>query len=284
MLNCGRLTQSSCLCVDLQLLKVWPVCRNVKQYPEAKQIDGLLVMRIDSPIYFANVIPVREAIAKYQRRTIRALVPRGIALRYIIIDMSPVTDIDASAVHWLKVCRCSCLALLNVGSAGSCRSCSGGIRQVELAVKIACSYLGHVGQLKFVVCFPWMQEHCLSSGCRAHHAVPVRHRQHGGGKMLGVHTTAVMSDTWRGCALKITDLWLKLQQWSVCSLSPAHSSPSNVGLSMVRIAPCAYGETGTQPAGLDCRPEGAEHAASAGQPKQASHAAAQQLQPHAPPG
>ncbi|KAK9819516.1 hypothetical protein WJX74_003191 [Apatococcus lobatus] len=78
------------------------VYRNVKQYPEAKQIDGLLVMRIDSPIYFANVIPVREAIAKYQRRTIAALVPRGIALRYIIIDMSPVTDIDASAVHWLK--------------------------------------------------------------------------------------------------------------------------------------------------------------------------------------
>ena len=61
-------------------------------------------MRIDSPIYFANVIPVREAIAKYQRRALRALVPRGIALRYIIIDMSPVTDIDASAVHWLKVC------------------------------------------------------------------------------------------------------------------------------------------------------------------------------------
>ena len=88
-------------------------CRNVKQYPEAKQIDGLLVMRIDSPIYFANVIPVREAIAKYQRRAIRALVPRGIALRYIIIDMSPVTDIDSSAVHWLKVCPCgpsSCLS------------------------------------------------------------------------------------------------------------------------------------------------------------------------------
>ncbi len=81
----------------------WP-CRNVKQYPEAKQIDGLLVMRIDSPIYFANVIPVREAIAKYQRRAIRSLTPRGVPLRYIIIDMSPVTDIDASAVHWLKVC------------------------------------------------------------------------------------------------------------------------------------------------------------------------------------
>ncbi|KAK9853863.1 hypothetical protein WJX84_006158 [Apatococcus fuscideae] len=86
----GRLPQTS-------------VYRNVKQYPEAKQIDGLLVMRVDAPIYFANVIPIREAIAKYQRRTLRHITPRGIALRYIILDMSPVTDIDASAVHWLKV-------------------------------------------------------------------------------------------------------------------------------------------------------------------------------------
>ena len=65
----------------------------------------MLAMRIDAPIYFANVIPIREAIAKYQRRTLRALTPKGIALRYIILDMSPVTDIDASAVHWLKVRR-----------------------------------------------------------------------------------------------------------------------------------------------------------------------------------
>lgn len=75
----------------------------MKQYPDAKQIDGMLVMRIDSPIYFANVIPVRNAVAKYQRRTIRALTPRRVSLRYIILDLSPVTDIDASAVHWLKV-------------------------------------------------------------------------------------------------------------------------------------------------------------------------------------
>ena len=83
----------------------------MKQYPDAKQIDGLLVMRIDAPIYFANVIPIREAIAKYQRRTLRHLSPKGIPLRYIILDMSPVTDIDASAVHWLKV-RC----ILSTGS------------------------------------------------------------------------------------------------------------------------------------------------------------------------
>ena len=95
------------LCHLWQTSCAW--CRNVKQYPDARQIDGMLVMRIDAPIYFANVIPVREAIAKYQRRAIRANTPRGVQLRYIIIDMSPVTDIDASAVHWLKVSPCKAL-------------------------------------------------------------------------------------------------------------------------------------------------------------------------------
>ena len=31
------------------------VYRNVKQYPEAKTIPGLLVVRIDAPFYFASV-------------------------------------------------------------------------------------------------------------------------------------------------------------------------------------------------------------------------------------
>lgn len=38
------------------------LCRNVKQYPEATQVDGMLLMRIDSPIYFANVATIRDAL------------------------------------------------------------------------------------------------------------------------------------------------------------------------------------------------------------------------------
>ena len=37
-------------------------CRNVKQYPEAKEQEGMLLVRIDSPIYFANVASIREAL------------------------------------------------------------------------------------------------------------------------------------------------------------------------------------------------------------------------------
>ena len=36
------------------------VFRNVKQYPEAQQYPGILAVRIDAPLYYANV-PVRTS-------------------------------------------------------------------------------------------------------------------------------------------------------------------------------------------------------------------------------
>ena len=38
------------------------VCRNILQYPEAQEQEGMLLIRIDSPIYFANVAPIRDTI------------------------------------------------------------------------------------------------------------------------------------------------------------------------------------------------------------------------------
>ena len=77
--------------------------RNVKQYPEAHEVDGLLLLRIDAALYFANVNPVRDALHKYEQRAIRESERRGVPIRFIAIDLSPVTDIDASAVHFLAV-------------------------------------------------------------------------------------------------------------------------------------------------------------------------------------
>lgn len=37
-------------------------CRNIKQYPEAMEQDGMLLVRIDSPIYFANVAPIQKSL------------------------------------------------------------------------------------------------------------------------------------------------------------------------------------------------------------------------------
>ena len=82
------------------------MCRNVKQYPEARQVDGLLLLRIDAPLYFANVNPVKDALAKYERRAQEAAEKQGQTLHFIIIDLSPVYDVDASAIHFFKVHAC----------------------------------------------------------------------------------------------------------------------------------------------------------------------------------
>lgn len=40
---------------------------------------------------------------KYQKRAQLQLASRGQKLLFIVVDLSPVTDIDASAVHFLMV-------------------------------------------------------------------------------------------------------------------------------------------------------------------------------------
>ncbi len=77
--------------------------RNVKQYPEAREVEGMLLLRVDAPLYFANVNPVKDALYKYEQRAKEVAAAAGRSLHFIIIDLSPVNDIDASAVHFFKV-------------------------------------------------------------------------------------------------------------------------------------------------------------------------------------
>jgi len=69
------------------------IYRNIKQYPEAKKTDGILCMRIDAPIYFANTQHVREKLIKYMNMT-----PD---VHTIIMDLAPVSHIDTSGLHIL---------------------------------------------------------------------------------------------------------------------------------------------------------------------------------------
>ena len=69
-------------------------------------MDGLLLLRIDAPLYFANVNPVKDALAKYERRAQEAAEKQGQTLHFIIIDLSPVYDVDASAIHFFKASAC----------------------------------------------------------------------------------------------------------------------------------------------------------------------------------
>jgi len=77
--------------------------RNVKQYANAECYDGLLIIRIDGPIYFANAVNVRDKIRKYKQRAMEALEQRNAGhVMYIILDMSPVAHIDTTALHVLE--------------------------------------------------------------------------------------------------------------------------------------------------------------------------------------
>ncbi|CAI5499305.1 unnamed protein product [Closterium sp. Naga37s-1] len=98
------------------------VYRNVKQYRDAYTYRGVVILRIDSPIYFANVDYIKERLRKYELQRVawwkdgssgssggRLAGTNGGAngmavmdLRFLILEMSPVTYIDSTAVHALK--------------------------------------------------------------------------------------------------------------------------------------------------------------------------------------
>ncbi|MED6204075.1 Sulfate transporter 1.3 [Stylosanthes scabra] len=79
------------------------VYRNIHQYPEATKVPGVLIVRVDSAIYFSNSNYVKERILRwlmdeeeqgkgdYQTR-----------IQFLIVEMSPVTDIDTSGIHALE--------------------------------------------------------------------------------------------------------------------------------------------------------------------------------------
>uniref|UniRef100_A0A7S0GLA6 STAS domain-containing protein n=1 Tax=Proboscia inermis TaxID=420281 RepID=A0A7S0GLA6_9STRA len=92
------------------------VYRNVKQYPKAEMYEGIMLCRIDAPIYFANTQHIREKISKYEKMAIHGHASTKDKLlsadsscvfaiehpiNFIIIDMSPVSYIDSSAIHVL---------------------------------------------------------------------------------------------------------------------------------------------------------------------------------------
>lgn len=78
------------------------VYRNVKQYPLAERYDGIVMVRIDAPIYFANTDNVRCKLQKYERVAEAELAERNAGdVKFIILELSPVSHVDSSALHIL---------------------------------------------------------------------------------------------------------------------------------------------------------------------------------------
>jgi sulfate permease, SulP family len=70
------------------------VFRNVARYPEARTFPGILIMRVDASLYFANM----AFLDRYVRE--HAVTPPDV--RAIVMDFSGVNDMDAVAVETLE--------------------------------------------------------------------------------------------------------------------------------------------------------------------------------------
>lgn len=80
------------------------VYRNIQQYPEATKVPGVLIVRVDSAIYFSNSNYVKERILRWledEEEEVKAATyqPR---IQFLIVEMSPVTDIDTSGILALE--------------------------------------------------------------------------------------------------------------------------------------------------------------------------------------
>ena len=64
--------------------------RNVERSPEAQTTDGVVVVRVDAPLYFANVDYLRDRLARVEAE-------QDGRLRVLVFDASSVTELDSSA-------------------------------------------------------------------------------------------------------------------------------------------------------------------------------------------
>ncbi|GMJ12938.1 sulfate transporter 1;3 [Hibiscus trionum] len=78
------------------------VYRNILQYPDATKVPGILIVRVDSAIYFSNSNYVKERILRWLADEEEQKGKSQPRIQYLIVEMCPVTDIDTSGIHALQ--------------------------------------------------------------------------------------------------------------------------------------------------------------------------------------
>ncbi|MED6195338.1 Solute carrier 26 [Stylosanthes scabra] len=79
------------------------IYRNIEQYPKAFQITAMLILRVDSPIYFTNCNFVKDRILRWLRYENEERAECDLAeIEYLVVDMSAVSDIDSSGIRSLE--------------------------------------------------------------------------------------------------------------------------------------------------------------------------------------
>ena len=70
------------------------VYRNVQRFPEAKTFEGVLILRVDESLYFANMAFLEDKI--------ESLLNNKPEVKKVILEMSGVNDMDAVAVEQME--------------------------------------------------------------------------------------------------------------------------------------------------------------------------------------
>ncbi|KAI4373928.1 hypothetical protein MLD38_011985 [Melastoma candidum] len=79
------------------------IYRSIDQYPNAERIPAMLILQIDSPIFFANSNYLRERISRWiHEEEDRNKSAGENSLRYVILDLSAVGSIDTSGISMLE--------------------------------------------------------------------------------------------------------------------------------------------------------------------------------------
>ncbi len=71
-----------------------PGYHDIRMYPDAEQVPGLVIYRFDGPLFFANARTFRDEI--------RALARADPPPRWIIVASEPITDVDTTAADMLE--------------------------------------------------------------------------------------------------------------------------------------------------------------------------------------
>ncbi|HPD16220.1 MAG TPA: solute carrier family 26 protein [Planctomycetota bacterium] len=79
---------------ELGYLAEHGVFRNIKRFPEAKTVPEALLVRVDASLYFANMSFLEDWLRRHLHER-----P---AVRWVIMDMSGVNDMDAVAIETLE--------------------------------------------------------------------------------------------------------------------------------------------------------------------------------------
>lgn len=82
------------------------IYRRMDQYTAAQRVPGVLVLRVDSPIYFTNASYLRERIARWIDDEEDQCKEKGeMGIQYVVLDMGAVGSIDTSGTSMLDELR-----------------------------------------------------------------------------------------------------------------------------------------------------------------------------------